>query len=152
MELFVARHGEASFDAKSDRLRPLTDRGISETESCLTMVQGGLDAVQQIWVSDLVRAQQTALLINKELEVELVTKTFLRPESDPQVVLRNLELNETGSVFIVAHQPLLGCLVSLLVEGHTYSPHPFCTSEILQLQSDSCGAGLFSISHQYLPA
>jgi phosphohistidine phosphatase len=153
MEMFVVRHGEASFEAKSDRLRPLTERGVKDTELCLGLAKSELESVQTIWVSDLVRAQQTALLINKELNAELVTKTFLRPESDPQLVLRKLEAEASANqtVLIVAHQPLLGSLVSLLVEGHVYAPHPFTTSEILHLKGEMFGAGLWSTVQQYLP-
>lgn len=146
IDLYLCRHGEASFDAPNDRSRVLTDRGIADTERAVQSVVDKLEAVQVLWCSDFLRAKQTAELVSNKLKIQAQEQVFLRPSSDPQGVIRKLaEFSEGSSVMLVAHMPLLGDLHSLLVEGNTYAPYSFKTSEIVHLQGDLLAAGLCSV-------
>lgn len=143
MKLFIVRHGEAAFDAKSDRLRPLTERGRMECERQVLDRQSQLAGIEHIWVSELLRANQTADIFSKHLSVPVESKRFLAPESDPARVVRELEQwNPAASLLLVSHQPLVGCLVSLLCNGHVYEAHPFATAELVCLDFEVFGAGL----------
>lgn len=146
IDLYLCRHGEASFDAPSDRSRMLTERGIADTESAVLSVVDTLKAVQVLWSSDFLRAKQTAEIVSNKLTINAEEQVFLRPSSDPQAVIRKLaEFCDGSSVMLVAHMPLLGDLHSLLVEGNTYAPYSFKTSEIVHLQGDLLAAGLCSV-------
>lgn len=144
IEVLLCRHGEASFDAPSDRLRALTESGVEKTKQSVDALAPELKArVTAIWSSDLLRAQQTASHFADALNIKAQTHPFLRPESDPEKVIKKLsECAETETVLLVAHMPLLGDLFSLLVEGHQYTPYNFQTSEVVLLRGELVAAGL----------
>lgn len=144
VNVFLCRHGEASFDAPNDRLRPLTESGIAATKQRVSEIESALKGVvTAIWSSDLLRAQQTASSFSDALDIKVTTQTFLRPDSDPVRVVRKLgECSENEYILIVAHMPLLGDLVSLLLDGNVYTPYNFKTSEVVQLQGELAAAGL----------
>jgi phosphohistidine phosphatase len=152
MKLFIARHGQASFDAASDQERPLTKIGIDQTKE---LIQGNLPALQEvetIWSSTLVRAKQTASYYADALDLDVQVKSFLTPDSAVQLVLKRLHSFEGKSLLIVSHQPLVGELVSLLTEGNVYRAHPYGTSEVVVLECELPEAGLANIIGNYLPA
>lgn len=144
VNVFLCRHGEASFDAPNDRLRPLTETGITNTKQCVSEMEAVLkEVVTQIWSSDLLRAQQTAESFAEALEIEVTVQTFLRPDSDPARVVKKLaDCSENESVLVVAHMPLLGDLLSLLLDGNLYTPYNFQTSEVVHLQGELVATGL----------
>lgn len=150
MRLFIVRHGEAAFDAKSDRLRPLTERGRADCKRQVTEHLSTLSEVTTIWCSELLRAQQTAEIFAQHLSVQIESKRFLSPDTDPALVLKALdELPETTSLLMVSHQPLVGCLVSLLCAGHVYDAHPFATSEMVSLNVDMPAEGLATLESSW---
>lgn len=145
IDLYLCRHGEASFDAPSDRMRALTERGIAEAESAVQSAADKLQSVKTLWSSDFLRAKQTAEIVSNKLMIQAQEQVFLRPSSDPLATIRKLaEVSDGSSVMLVAHMPLLGDLHSLLVEGNTYAPYSFKTSEIVHLQGELLAAGLCS--------
>ena len=147
VNVFLCRHGEASFDAPNDRLRPLTESGVAATRKCVSEIEPRLKtAVTSIWSSDLLRAQQTAECFAEALDLKPLTQTFLRPDSDPVRVVKKLaECAESESILVVAHMPLLGDLVSLLLNGNVYTPYHFKTSEVVYLQGELAAAGLMEL-------
>ena len=151
MKLFISRHGEASFDADSDFSRPLTERGLAQTSTLVTENAANLAQVSAIWASPLLRAQQTASVYQEALKLEIQTKSFVTPDASPKQVLRQLNRAGIDNLLIVSHQPLVGDLVSLLVEGNTYHAHPFVTSELVVLEYDLMEAGLSSLIKDIIP-
>lgn len=152
--LFLGRHGEASYDAPSDRSRPLSEQGIKSSKIVVEKHIKRLSDIQTIWCSDLLRAQQTARIYAATLNKSVQVKSFLRPDSSPERVIRKIEAAfdaDVSDLLIVGHQPLLGELQSLLCEGNCYSSHPFVTSEITLLQLELVGVGLASFDSQFLP-
>ncbi|MCH2157201.1 MAG: phosphohistidine phosphatase SixA [Oleiphilaceae bacterium] len=146
INLFLCRHGEASFDAPSDRQRPLTDAGIAKTKETILRLSKMNMSVSDIWCSDLMRAQQTAQLFSSEYSLIVEEQTFLRPDSDPERATRKLNLlRDDQTLLIVAHMPLLGELVSLLTEGHPYTSYPFQTSELVHLRGEVIASGMCDI-------
>ncbi|KZY61057.1 hypothetical protein A3742_02995 [Oleiphilus sp. HI0071] len=144
VNVFLCRHGEASFDAPSDRLRPLTEMGKSSTKQRASEMKSLLTGVvTEIWSSDLLRAQQTAEFFADSLKMDVTVQTFLRPDSDPALVVKKLaECSENDCILVVAHMPLLGDLVSLLREGNFFTPYNFQTSEVVHLHGELAAAGL----------
>jgi len=153
MKLFIGRHGQASFDAESDRARPLTAVGTSETERLRDHYISELKQAQVIWASDLKRANETACIYAEKLDLNIETKNFLSPDCEADRVLKKLQsLDPDACVLIVSHQPLVGELVSLLCEGNIYLAHPYVTSEIVVIDCEMAGPGMGSVSGNFQPA
>lgn len=72
-----------------------------------------LVAIDDIWASPYLRAQQTAVLMARHLGKPVTTQPWLRPAEDYQRVLAALGKAE-GTVLLVSHQPLVGTLVDKL--------------------------------------
>ncbi|MFT5718203.1 MAG: phosphohistidine phosphatase [Oleiphilaceae bacterium] len=153
MKLFIGRHGQASFNAESDRARPLTAVGITETENLLDLYISELKQAQVIWASDLTRANETACIYADKLDLEIETKNFLSPDCEAERVVKKLHaLEPDACVLIVSHQPLVGELVSLLCEGNIYAAHPYVTSEIVVVECEIALEGMGSIVGNFQPA
>lgn len=151
MKLFIARHGEASFQAASDHDRPLTENGIAQTKALVAKHWDDLKDINAIWASPLVRAQQTAQIYADALHCEIQTHTYLTPDAMPKNVLRKLSKAGLDKLLVVSHQPLVGDLASLLVEGNIYCSHPYATSEVLVFEYEILASGTASIVADYLP-
>ena len=152
MKLFIGRHGQASFDAKSDRVRPLTAAGIADTVKLRDDHLSELKQVQVIWASELKRANETACIYADKLDLEIETKNFLSPDCEADRVVKKLQsLESDACVLIVSHQPLVGELVSLLCEGNIYLAHPYVTSEIVVVECELAAVGLGSITGNFRP-
>ncbi len=87
MDLYLVRHGQ-TIDAQNNRYQnfdsELSDRGIKDAQTA-----GGIlkkYKIQKIISSPLVRAKQTAELINKALNVPLVYNEYLVEEKRPTEV------------------------------------------------------------------
>ncbi len=147
------RHAQASFNAASDRDRAITDLGARQTKELLEKNTDNLSAVRTIWSSDLLRAKQTAKIAADLLNLSVNEKTFLSPDGDPRKVLAELDkLDSDETLLMVSHQPLVGELVSLLVNGNFQKAHPYATSEFLLLDLDMAQPGMATLVRQYLPA
>jgi len=152
MKLLIARHGEASFNAASDKARPLTPNGKAITARLVDTHFEALRAVQRIWNSELVRARETASIFAEKLHVAAEPKDFLTPDDKAEDVLAALQSLPTDeTLLIVSHQPLIGDLVSVLCTGSVYDSHPFITSEIVVLEYASPARGFASLVADFLP-
>jgi phosphohistidine phosphatase len=152
MKLYVMRHAQASFNAPSDRERPLTENGIQQTRELINLHNAALADVNLLWSSDLLRARQTAALVAEVLGFKVVEKTCLTPDGHISDVLNELHGLRTDDILLmVSHQPLVGELVSYLVSGNIYQAHPFTTSEMLELEFDYAGPAMARLCKQYLP-
>ncbi len=117
MKIWVLRHGEAQANARSDAERELTGHGRSQVLSSAAHLLG--KPLDRIIASPYVRAQQTAELVRQALGFSepISTVSWLIPESDPKKVLKQLDLYTGEEILLVSHQPLVGVLIGLLVQG-----------------------------------
>lgn len=153
MKFFVMRHAQASFNASSDRNRPITDNGVEQTKRLLNDHAESLSQVNQLWSSDLLRARQTAEIVSDKTNLAVHEKHFLSPDGDVKAVLDELRsLPSEICLLIVSHQPLVGELVSFLLNGNVHQSHPYSTSEILELDLALYEPGMASLITQYLPS
>jgi len=118
MQIYILRHGEAQARAERDELRALTDKGRKEVRKVVTARRDDLKAVDAVWVSPLVRAQQTA-----DLALEVVGRDCLpqvteclAPDADPARLYTQLQSCFVQSLLLVSHQPLVGTLVNQLCD------------------------------------
>lgn len=141
MRLWVLRHGQAEPHAATDAKRPLTEFGRQEV---LGMVQRLLqEPPDVILASPYLRAQQTAELVREQLSMRraVVTVDWATPDGDPLAVLDHIAERSEANVLLVSHQPLVGQLLSLAVEGHRQAHYPMPTAGLACLDMTLPAAG-----------
>jgi len=154
MQLFILRHGEASFQAPSDELRELTSRGMDETRRVLERSGDAIPQSCLFLASPLVRAQQTATIAAEVLgfsDPKLLN--LLTPEASMERLLNQLAGFSADNIFLVGHQPLVGSLVNNL-SGAQSNRYPMDTSSLACLQGDDILPGcmeLFFLHHRNSP-
>lgn len=105
MKLYFMRHGEASDDAPSDDLRPLTDNGRLRLANASKVLHKIID-VDVVYASPRVRARQTA-----EIIAEAIGQTVtVRDELNFHFSLEALKILITGygedaRLLLVGHNP-----------------------------------------------
>jgi phosphohistidine phosphatase len=151
VKLWLLRHGQAEARARTDALRELTAQGrLQVIRSSEALLGRPLVAIVS---SPYVRAQQTARLVADALafSAPIVTVPWLIPEADTAEVLRCLDAYADAEVLLVTHQPLVGTLAGLLLDGHRQTPLPMQTASLAQLDGEFAAPGLMrltSLQHQ----
>jgi phosphohistidine phosphatase len=142
MELYLIRHAQA-LDSPDDASRVLSPRGRAQVESVAKFFRTNARLQpEEVWHSPLVRARETAELLKAGLgwRMPFVETELLEPESDPHAVARRLQA-ASRSLALVAHEPLLSALGTLLVKG---TPWPLAftmrTAEVLALAPVGAGS------------
>ncbi|ROS01000.1 phosphohistidine phosphatase SixA [Sinobacterium caligoides] len=156
------RHGEAAWDAPSDELRPLTERG----QKLSSQVAGRLLEAnelalkpERLIVSPYLRAQQTADCVLSVIggvpkdHCELIT-----PDGNPREVIEWLygyveQYPKLQSLMLITHNPFVSDLISLLVDGQPRrgdSALPVMdTSTLVLLETDLVAVGCCTLLGSY---
>ncbi len=124
MNLYILRHGiaaERGAEYPDDDLRPLTRKGIKR----MRREAQGMNAIgiapELIINSPLVRAVQTAEIVQQGLAKppRMETSHALVPGAHPSQILHELADSHSalGSVMVVGHEPHLSNLVSYILTG-----------------------------------
>jgi len=145
MKLWLLRHGEAEPRARTDAERNLNDVGRLEVRDSAAHLQGR--NLQAILVSPYNRAQQTAEIVRQALGFSgaLETVPWLTPESDPGDALLYLGRRSEAEILLVTHQPLVGALGDLLINGRRDTPLPMATASLAELDGEYLAAGLMQL-------
>jgi phosphohistidine phosphatase len=125
MRVVLFRHGPAGHADPSrwpdDDLRPLTPRGIERTRLAARGLVRLEPRIQIVMTSPLVRAVETAEILEEALRGDKVRTEVveaLSPDQPPaQVIERLASLDADATVALVGHEPLLGALAGALVSG-----------------------------------
>ena len=124
MNLYILRHGIAadrSSEYPDDNLRPLTRKGIDRMRREAKGMSAIGVAPDLIISSTLVRAIQTAEIVQQGLSApsSMANSEALVPWAHPSQILRELaESHSTlSSVMVVGHEPHLSSLVSYILTG-----------------------------------
>lgn len=142
MRIWILRHGQAEPDAPTDAERSLTDVGRDEVcRVARLLVDEPLDAVL---ASPYRRAQQTAEAVCLQIGFArgISTVPWLTPDDEPAQCIDFLAERAESNLLLVSHQPLVGQLVSLLVEGHRRGHYFMPTAGLVCLDTDFVAAGL----------
>lgn len=112
----LLRHGE-SYPSSVNPDRPLTEKGIKETEKVAKVLKRLGVSFDTIYHSPKLRAYQTAEIVAKELGIKnLVEIEELLPEADPTYVKELIERKEGKAIFC-GHLPHLARLFGSLYLG-----------------------------------
>lgn len=143
MNLWLLRHGEAEPRKTTDEARRLTAYGQQEVlQTALLLKDKKIDLVLH---SPYARAVETAMIVCKETNYvgKVRQVDWITPDDLPKEVVHQLDLCTEKNILVVSHQPLLGSVVSLLVEGNLQHPMPLATAQLVHLQSEEiCIAGM----------
>jgi len=126
MKLILFRHG-AAIDREiailqnmEDSQRPLTDKGRERTEKMAKALKDWEEKIDLIVTSPLVRAQQTAEILNRTLKIKTsVQCAELFPSAPPQAFAQWLksQSNHSTCVLAVGHEPQLSVFASWALAG-----------------------------------
>lgn len=122
MQVFIMRHGQASFEAQSDAARPLTPQGELEAQMMGKWLSKMGHAPELIWVSPYMRAQQTFEQVGQHFTQKHQVKTMamVTPSGSAKDVHDLLDgelaLNHIEQLLIVSHMPFVSYLVAELTQ------------------------------------
>jgi phosphohistidine phosphatase len=152
MRIWILRHGQAEPRAASDSQRRLTETGRQEALSMGRHLQN--EPIDVILASPYIRAQQTAELVREQLGLRraIVTVDWATPDDDPLAVLDHLAERSEQRVLLVSHQPLVGQLISLAVDGHRQGHYPMPTAGLACLEAAMPAAGVAELRELTDPA
>ena len=124
LTLYILRHAEAEPEARTDAERALTSKGRDQAKAIgrFCFEQGIFPAV--ILTSPLVRAQQTAKLVWKELgeKPKLDTAEFLSAGMKPETAFTNFrKFSDSGTLMLVGHEPDLSEFIAASIGGSSES-------------------------------
>jgi len=122
MQLYLIRHAHA-VDSPDDFSRALSSRGRSQIDGLVRFFRANdLLRPEEVWHSPLTRARETAQRLGTGLgwKIPFRETDLLEPERNPQALMKSLTA-VNHPLALVAHEPLLSSLGTLLVNG---SPWP----------------------------
>lgn len=148
MNLFILRHGDAENEAPTDQERVLSQTGKLKIAKIVLDHATLLQSVDYICISPFIRTQQTYNELLKSLpnckEIKTVTTNKLVPSASVDDVISILEsLNETDntqSVLLISHQPLVGMLIDSLCNLET-GCYRMGTAALAHIQLDIIARG-----------
>ena len=118
MHLYILRHANADTEAATDDARELSEKGREQARKVAQFCTRHGIRPDVIFASPLIRAQQTARLVAKELGMEITTAPWLACGATPEGILGHLAvLKEPAAVMLVGHQSDLGELIMHLLGG-----------------------------------
>lgn len=122
MNLYLIRHGDAA-DGPVDAKRPLTPLGREQARRLADFLHRHDLRVRAVWHSGLVRALQTANVIQSAVRSDdgLVARPDLGPMDKTAPVAKAIAKSD-ADLMIVGHEPFLGKLAARLVTGRAKRP------------------------------
>ena len=119
MRLYLVQHGLAKSE-EEDPERPLSDKGISESERVAARLASMNIGLNRIFHSPKLRAKEMALILARQLNpLGIPTqRDGLAPKDDPAIWKERLQ-GEEGSIMLVGHLPHLARFASLLLCGES---------------------------------
>jgi phosphohistidine phosphatase len=144
MQVFVLRHGQAEAQVTTDDARNLTAKGRVDVAESVNYSLSDLTHIQEIWASPLVRAQQTAQIVQdifaaKGVHLQIKTTDFITPESDPAGLFGFLQIANINSVLLASHQPFVSDFIDLFC-GSVRGFHPMNTSSMALIECEVAAA------------
>lgn len=120
MTIYILRHGDATESITlHDSERPLSDLGKRQVTAAGKFLHSLPQQPSAILCSALLRAVQTAEVIQQELDAHPPRiSEFLTPSSDPRQILEELNKLRDDAILLVGHEPHVSATISLLISGN----------------------------------
>lgn len=117
MKIYLVRHGEAEGPEVNPE-RPLTKNGEKQVIKLASKIKSKHFAIDEIIHSGVLRADQTAHILQKELGLghPISKGEELLPGSDPKVWYEKLH-QENKNIMLVGHMPFMGILGEMLIKN-----------------------------------
>jgi phosphohistidine phosphatase len=124
MKLYLLRHGVANWPdwQGSDDQRPLTKKGKEETKRVAEYLSRHGIKPNVILSSPLPRAAQTAQLVAKELDLQIIEEPALAPGFDKEKLAELLSEYDGKDIMIVGHGPDFNALIANLAGAKVNVP------------------------------
>lgn len=117
MQILLLRHGDA-LDHHDDYIRPLTPLGKDQATAAGNVLHVLGIIPGKIFVSPLLRAQETARIVADLLGItDLTTTEYLTPTSDHRQLFDVLGHLRSERILLVGHEPHLSVMISLMTTG-----------------------------------
>lgn len=152
MLLLLLRHADAAHDAKTDRARSLTEKGIAQAKRVGKFCLRKEIRPDVILTSPFRRAVETAQIIGTTLGVAVVEAPFLAAGMPPDTALAELAGHRRlGTVMIVGHEPDFGDLAARLLGASTSARLRVRKASLTAFEIDNFAAG-GGVLHYLVPA
>lgn len=156
MNVIVMRHGIAERESLRDFDRKLTEQGAQVVAQMALRYAQQLNHVSAIWASPLVRAQETARIVQSVLSVQgvelpLHTTPLIVPEGRVAEVYDFLNNLHSDQILLVSHMPFVGNFLDDFT-GAPPGTHDMGTASIASLSYDYAAAQLAQlewVKHAY---
>ena len=150
MKLFFLRHGEAEYN-RYDDIRTLTPQGCEDVAYIAQQQRAALACVQQVLVSPITRAQQTADIVCREANISAPRSTvdwLIHEMPLKEVLIRLAKLNH--NTLLVSHQPLAGKLVEGLCNLDVGATS-IGTANLIEMEGEAFISGALQLVHHQRP-
>ena len=124
LTIYILRHAEAEAEARSDAERALTSKGRDQAKKVGRFCRDQGICPGLMLTSPLLRAEETAKLVWKELEerTKLEVTSFLAAGMRPQSAFKKIEsLTGLGSLMLIGHEPDLSEFIVAAIGGRSES-------------------------------
>lgn len=120
MHLLLLRHADAVPSARTDDLRPLSEKGRQQAKRVARFCKERGIVPDLILASPFLRTEETAQIVGEELKCEIVLSAFLASGMMPFAAIEELRAYQRfDCVLLVGHEPDLSALAgTLLGAGH----------------------------------
>lgn len=130
MQIYIIRHAIAELREaweQPDEARPLTQAGRKKMKRIARGLARLGVKLSHLYSSPLVRAQQTAEILQAQFQLKSTAQTqLLVPEANPADIIPWLnEHTENVALALVGHEPHVSALLAYLLTGQTRAPMPF---------------------------
>ena len=116
MQLLLLRHADAMPTARTDDLRPLSDKGLQQAKRVARFCKERGLRPDIILTSPFLRTEETARIVCDELKSEMVLTSFLASGMMPFAAMEELRAYlRFECVMLVGHEPDLSSLAGALL-------------------------------------
>jgi phosphohistidine phosphatase len=112
--LYLVRHGKAE-EGPVDQERRLTDKGRKAVRQVAERLESAGVRVDRVEHSGLVRARETAEILQEHLGGELAAARGLNPMDDVEPVTGRVAAADNGALMLVGHLPFMERFASYLL-------------------------------------
>ncbi len=155
IRLYLLRHAEAEVEAADDSLRNLTELGWEQALASADWLCGQVATPARIITSPLLRARQTALVVQQTLNLPEATidPSFL-PDADivrAEQVIAMAFRDNIDELIVVSHMPLIASLSCWLQEGVMSVGEAFSLAEVRIIEAEVLAPGLGQAGACFVP-